>query len=57
MKYTITTTGCTHTVHDAQGALVARATFTIPRRPEDCATVMRERAAWFRRWGAQGGVA
>lgn len=50
MPHTIVQTGDTFTVRDARGDLVARATFAMPRRPEDCLTVMRERAAWLRRW-------
>ena len=49
-KRTITQTGNTFTVRDADGTLIALATFAMPRRPEDCAIVMRERAAFVRRF-------
>lgn len=50
MKHTIIQTGDTFTVCDAAGDLIAMATFACPRSPADCDAVMRERAAWLRRW-------
>ena len=47
---TITTTGNTFTARDAAGNILAVATFAMPRNPEDCSRVMRERAEWLRRW-------
>lgn len=49
-KPAITQTGDVFTVRDSQGALIALATFACPRRPEDCARVMRERAEFVRRF-------
>jgi hypothetical protein len=49
-KFTIVQTGDTLTVRDSRGTLIALATFACPRRPEDCARVMRDRAEFVRRF-------
>lgn len=51
-KYVITQSGSQFVVRDAAGTLVALATFPMPRRPENCADVMRERAAFLCRFDA-----